>query len=171
VPPFKSDGLVKRQPVRFRVFEYVQEGGLWTASREVSLADDDAVELSWTVHLGIRKASFFEFLGLDGSPDGKPNTQRRNDGDEASLEIDPLPRSIGGHAAGPVAMSKGTSTTPAQERWPRPAPSPPITLLGELRTDQAGRLIVVPGAGIAGSQPGATIENYANNPGLVRRRR
>lgn len=165
VPPFKSDGLVKRQAARFRVFEYVQEGGLWTVSREVSLADDDVAELTWTVHLANRKASFFQFLGLDGSPDGKPNTQRRNDGEQENLEIDPLPRSVGGHDAGPVAMSKGTSDTPAQERWPRPAPSPPITSLGELRTDQAGRLIVVPGAGIAGSQRGATIDNYANNPG------
>ena len=166
VPPFKSNGLVKRQAARFRIWEYVENAGVWSASREVSLADDDVAELTWTVHLANRKASFFEFRGLDGSPDGKSNTKRRNDGDEASLEIDPLPRSIRGRSAGPVAMSKGTSGTPAQERWPHPAPNPAITSLGELRTDQAGRLIVVPGAGIAGNQQhSATIGNYANNPG------
>jgi hypothetical protein len=165
VPPFKSDGLVKRQAARFRVFEYVQDGNLWTVSREVSLADEDVTELTWTVYLANRKASFFDFQGLDGSPEGNPNTKRRNVGDEARLEIDPLPRSIGGRSAGPVAMNKGTSGTPAQERWPHPPPEPAITSLGELRTDQAGRLIVVPGAGTVGSQDGAEILNYANNPG------
>ena len=165
VPPFKSDGRVKRQAVRFRVFEFVRDGGQWTVSREVSLAEGDVAELTWTVHLANRKASFFEFHGLDGSPEGNPNIKRRNSGDDASLEIDPLPRSIGGRSAGPVEMSKGTSDAPAQERWPHPAPDPEITTLGELRTDQAGRLIVVPGAGIVGKQQGAKIGNYANNPG------
>jgi hypothetical protein len=165
VPPFKSDGRIKRQAVRFRVFEFVRDAGQWTVSREVSLADGDVAELTWTVHLANRKASFFEFHGLDGSPDGAANTKRRNNGDPANLEIDPLPRSIGGRSAGPVEMSKGTSDTPAQERWPNPAPDPDITTLGELRTDQVGRLIVVPGAGIVGKQRGATISNYANNPG------
>src|SRR5690349_2591376 len=165
VPPFKSDGRIKRQAVRFRVFELVRDGGQWTVSREVSLADGDVAELTWTVHLANRKTSFFEFHGLDGSPDGGANTKRRSNGDPAHLEIDPLPRSIGGRSAGPVEMSKGTSDTPAQERWPNPAPDPEITTLGELRTDQVGRLIVVPGAGIMGTQRGATISNYANNPG------
>jgi len=86
VPPFKSDGRVNRQAVRFRVFEFVRDGGQWTVSREVSLAE------------------------------GNPNIKRRNSSDDASLEIDPLPRSIGGRSAGPVEMSKGTSDAPAQER-------------------------------------------------------
>ena len=75
VPPFKSNGLVKRQAARFRIWEYVENAGVWSASREVSLADDDVAELTWTVHLANRKASFFEFRGLDGSPDGKSKHQ------------------------------------------------------------------------------------------------
>jgi hypothetical protein len=164
VPPFKSNGLIKRQAARFRIWEYVENAGVWSASREVSLEDDDVAELAWTVHLANRKASFFEFSGLTGSPGDKPNTVRRNKGAEPrTLEIDPLPRSIGGRSADPVDLSKGTSTTPSQERWPDPQPVRPITSLGQLRTDDAGRLIVIPGEGVASGRPKAKIHHYANN--------
>jgi hypothetical protein len=165
VPPFKSDGLVKRQAARFRIWEYVENGGVWSPSREVSLDDDDVAELTWTVHLANRKASFFEFHGLAGSPPHK-NDKRRNPGkDERTLEIDPLPRSIGGRSADPVDLSKGTSATPSQERWPDPQPMRKITSLGQLRTDAAGRLIVIPGEGIASGRDKAEIGDYANNNG------
>ena len=74
VPPFKSNGLIKRQAARFRIWEYVETNGVWTPSREVSLADDDVVELTWTVHLANRKASFLEFHGLAGSPSIRSET-------------------------------------------------------------------------------------------------
>lgn len=175
VPPFKSDGLIKRQAARFRIWEYVEEDGVLSPSRELTLGDANAVELVWTVHLANRKASFLKFNGLAGSPrqgvrngkldvDRRNNEQRRNrSADERTVEIDPLARSIGGRSADPVDLSKGTSATPAQERWPDPQPERPITSLGQLRTDDAGRLIVIPGAGIASGREGAEIGEYANN--------
>ena len=167
VPPFKTDGLVKRQAARFRVWEYLEDGGVFSPSREVSLEDQDVAELTWTVHLANRKASFFKFDGLSGSPQRGPNPHRRNDvdgRDVRTLEIDPLARAISGRSAEPVELSQGTSSTPSDERWPDPQPERPITSLGQLRTDDAGRLIVIPGAGIASGRPGAEMsDEYANN--------
>lgn len=50
VPAFKDGGgLVRRQAARFRIFEYVESGGLWTVSREITAKEADT--LTWTVHL------------------------------------------------------------------------------------------------------------------------
>ena len=169
VPPFKTGGLVRRQAARFRVFEYVESGGTFAVSREINLDEKDVAELTWKVHLANRKASFFEFDGLAGSPILKkqPKRERRNKGitDRRSLEIDPLPRTITGKSAGPVEFRKGTSKNPANELWPKPQPSPAIEYLGEIRTDDKGRLIVIGGQGIAAGRSGATITGYANNDG------
>ncbi|MGC5022938.1 LodA/GoxA family CTQ-dependent oxidase [Micromonospora sp. DT47] len=168
-PPFKSGGRVKRQAARFRIYEYTESGGVWSPSREVTLDDKDVVDLTWTVHLANRKASFFTFDGLAGSPllPVQPARRRRNPGvpDRRSLEIDPQPRSISGKNANPVKIDKGTSRNPAAELWPSPQPTPAITSLGQLRTDGQGRLIVVPGGGVAGARGGAAILDYANNDG------
>lgn len=167
VPSFKSGGLVKRQATRFRVWEYVEKGGVWSPSREVTLDDKDVVDLTWSLHLANRKASFFEFDGLAGSPllPVQPALKRRNAGvaNRRSLEIDPLPRSIKGRGK-TTEIRKGGSANPAAERWPTPQPVPAIEYLGELRTDDKGRLVVVPGAAAVGSR-GGPITDYANNDG------
>jgi hypothetical protein len=167
VPPFKAGGRLKRQACRFRIWEYTESGGVWTPSREVTLDDKDVVDLRWTVHVANKKASFFKFEGLLGSPLVPVNLgrARRNNGvaDRRSLEIDPLPRAIAGRSAKPVKLDKGGSRNPAGESWPIPQPVPAITSLGELRTDAKGRLVFVPAAGIAGARAGAPITDYANN--------
>ncbi len=168
VPPYKDGGKIKRQAARFRVYEYVDKGGQYTLSREVSLAEKDVTMLVWTVHLANRKASFFRFNGLAGND--RPNPRgRRNDrfaGDRRNLEIDPGERWIAGKNAKPVPFTRGTSANPARELWPNPKPAPEITTLGELRTDADGRLLVLGGSGLAASMPGAAaIADYANNDG------
>jgi hypothetical protein len=166
-PPFKAGGRTKRQAARFRVYEYTESGGVWTPSREITLDEKDVVDLTWTVHIANRKASFFTFDGLAGSPllPVQPARTRRNPGvaDRKTLEIDPLPRSIAGAVAKPVPIDQGTSGNPAAERWPMPQPVPAITSLGQLRTDDKGRLVAVPAGGVAGVRGGAPIVNYANN--------
>lgn len=166
VPPYKDGGRIKPQAARFRIFEYVEKGGLYTVSREVSLAEKDVTKLVWTVHLANRKASFFQFNGLAGSD--RPNAKGRRNAavvDRRKLEIDPKERSISGKNAKPVAISKGTSKNPASELWPDPKPVPEITSLGKLLTDADGRLLVLSGSGQTVSLPGKTIGNYANNDG------
>lgn len=166
-PPYKSGGRIKRQAARFRVYEYVDKGKGYEVSREITLDEKDVVELTWTVHLANRKASFFAFDGLAGSPllKKQPAPQRRNAAmlDKTRLELDPLPRSIKGRKAAKVEFRKAGNKA---ERWPVPAPVPNIEYLGELRTDDQGRLIVIGGEGLIGQQPGAPpISNYANNDG------
>jgi len=167
VPPFKSGGLIKRQAARFRIWEYVETDGVWSPHREVSLLDDDVAGLSWTTHLANRKASFFEFAGLTGSPlRPEPNIKRRNPGAGCILDIDPLPRTIAGRSAEPVELSRGTSATPELESWPPFSETSAITSLGQLRTDDAGRLIVIPASGATATLEGApSVKNYANNDG------
>jgi len=166
-PPYKTGGRIKRQAARFRIYEYVDKGGRYEMSREINLDEKDVVELTWTAHLANRKASFFIFDGLAGSPllKKQPKPQRRNSKivDRAKLELDPLPRSIKGRSTAKVEFRKAGN---ASERWPVPAPVPKIEYLGELRTDDKGRLIVIGGEGLVGQQPGApAISNYANNDG------
>lgn len=52
-PAYKKDGKIKKQAQRFRIYEY--ENG--RARREVTLEADDVKSITWTVHLGNRKAA------------------------------------------------------------------------------------------------------------------
>jgi hypothetical protein len=169
-PPFKVGGKVRRQAARFRIYEYTENKGLYTASREITADLADVATLTWTVHLANKKASFFKFDGLAGSPilPQQSKLVRRNARISAtakrSLEIDPGPRSISGVNAKPVEFRKGGAGPPGN--WPSPAPSPALEYLGELRTDDRGRLIVIGGAGVTARWPGAAdIVDYANNDG------
>src|SRR4029078_510722 len=112
--------------------------------------------------------SFLEFHGLAGTPQHQVrNDKRRNaGGDPRLLDVDPPPRSIARRSPGPVQLSKGTSATPDQESWPDLAQPTAITTLGELRTDNAGRLIVIPGEGATAVGQGVGgVHHYANNDG------
>ncbi|MES2887593.1 MAG: LodA/GoxA family CTQ-dependent oxidase [Pseudomonadota bacterium] len=158
VPDFKSGGLIKPQAARFRIWEYVDDGkGNWVPSREINLDEKDCVSLVWTAHLANRKGSFFEFAYLAGLE--RPAAKRRNDtqNERRKLEIDPLPRTISGRKAKPVEFRKGKSSNPAKELWPLPAPSPVLDYLGELRTDDAGRLLVIGGKGLGYNQGGTPL--------------
>jgi hypothetical protein len=168
VPPFKAGGRVKRQAARFRIWEYTESGGVWAPSREINLDEKDVVDIRWTVHVANKKASFFTFAGLAGSPllPVQPGRTRRNSGvpNRRTLEIDPRPRSIRGRNA-KVAIDQGGSNNPAAESWPAPQPVPPITSLGQLRTDDKGRLVFVPAGAVTGVRGGRPIVDYANNNG------
>ena len=170
VPPYKHAGAVKPQAARFRIFEYRRVGGKLSVAREVTLAESDVVTIDWQVHLANRKASFHEFDGLAG--EGTRPAKRRNEGlTVAELEIDPGPRSISGTDQEGVEFSKGTSANPGAETWPLyhgpspPAGTPVIGYLGELRTDEAGRLLVIGGRGHSATNTGTRLNHYANNDG------
>lgn len=133
---------IKRQAARFRIFGF--DGA--TLVKELTLGEPEVSSISWMVHLANKKASWKQFDGLN------PNAPLRNGSvtNRASLEVDPGPRTLTGpnQAAG---FLTGTFLG-------KPVP------LGEMRTDSAGRLLVLGGFGRSGSvPPGVSITHYANN--------
>ncbi len=120
-----------------------------------------------SVHLANKKSGFFAFDGLLGDvvygPTGvAPRRRNASVVNPKDLWLDPGVRRIGGRSAGPVEFSR---TTPAigPSFWPRQPLFPPIEYVGELRTDPAGRLVVLGGRGAVASIAGAADIRYYNN--------
>jgi hypothetical protein len=152
-------GRVKRQSARFRLYAHDAQGNVL---KEITAADAD---ITWTVHLANKKGSWFQFQGAAAEAEARRTGQdlplRNADVQNTpanlaarnALEIDPGPRSITGvGAAGdPYRFDSGTFLS---------VPVP----LGELRTDEAGRLFVLGGFGHSESvKPDNPIVEYANN--------
>jgi hypothetical protein len=136
-------GRVKRQAVRFRIFGFDAD--------DVPVAELTSAEaqITWTVHLVNRK----------GAADGFARKTRRNSGipDErrSELVIDPGPRQI-----------TGRDTTGEQYRFGGGTFLGAEVELGEVRTDDEGRLLVLGGHGRAGSVPAdAPMPSFADNDG------
>jgi hypothetical protein len=179
---FREKGI-KRQAARFRVYQYdVDERGHLTVSRELTLDEEDVKSIEWTVHLANTKASFHRFDGPLGDPTARPPVKKgvpdpRNatiKGAEARrrrLEIDPMARSVAGRE-----VTKGPKFAPGahpeHETWPTmddtDGGEKVIDYLGELRTDESGRLLVFGGHGKsrANHRGGLLVEdNFANYDG------
>jgi hypothetical protein len=134
-----SHGRIKRQAARFRLFGYDKKG---KRVKEITAAD---AAIEWTVHLANGKAAWKQFDGL------APNTPLRNAGvaSRSSLIIDPGQRTISGRRQR-AGFDTGTFlgvTVP----------------LGEIRTDNRGRLLVLGGFGHSASPTNAPITTFANN--------
>ena len=169
IPPggFKDTaGRIKRQAARFRLYGLDQDGEVVA---EVTAAD---AEIRWTAHLANTKAAWYTFdLALDipeakglpaaplqAAPD-PTRSPRRNAAitDRTRLQIDPGPRSIGGANANADGQDAGALFDGGaflDQQVP----------LGELRTDDAGRLLVLGGTGRSGpAVPGMIAATFANN--------
>jgi hypothetical protein len=172
---YKSNGQVKPQAARFRVWEYRNDPatGRLVPIGEVTLGTQNVTSIRWTAHLANKKASFYGFHGPAGesSPyvsadaDTTPGALRNASvADRASLEIDFGARSISGPSQPPVLFAPDA----AHQIFPRkPNGDPVIDYLGQLRTDADGRLIVIGGAGKAGyiGDAPTPLASYANNDG------
>lgn len=148
-------GAMKRQAARFRVYGYDASGKV---VREIT--DGPGTTVTWRVHLANKKAAWYRFpLALD-IPEARQLAPeqygRRNatETDRQSLVIDPGSRGISGVRQGPVAFDNGRVKNTR-------------VYLGELRTDERGRLIVLGGRGASGSfrTPAAPLTDFANNDG------
>jgi hypothetical protein len=152
-PGFYRDkqGRLKRQAARFRVYGYDKHNRL---VGELTAAD---AEIQWTVHVANKKAAWYDFdIALDlpeavGIRSARRNAQIQGE-DRRRLIIDAGPCNIAG----------------------RLRDAPPLVgrffghdvYLGELRTDEEGRLLFLGGLGRSGTPfrdffPPST---FANNP-------
>lgn len=164
---FRDDqGRMCRQAARFKIF--ANDG------QEITLSTPGVKSITWTVHMANKKSSWYEFATNEGEHGYASNHPLRNahitGDDRLKLIIDPGPRQISGSNIGPVAMDRNSVPSGYQgANFPDGLLYPTeemINTLGELRTDADGRLLVLGGLGIAGSEdPNPVIKQYANNDG------
>jgi len=154
VPSFKdSQGAIKRQAARFRIYAYDADGEV---IREIT-ADDPNTEIVWTVEVANKKAAWYEFieaLDLEGAPPAdrrnaniqppKHIDDRSADNPRKQLEIRPRPQMIAGRNQPGRRFDDGHFMDKS-------------VYLGEVRTDDQGRLLFLGGYGDSKSA-------YPNNP-------
>lgn len=143
-----AEGRIKRQAARFRVY------GLNAAGHVVKEITANDAEVEWRVHVANRKAAWYQFnnamdLG-EFAQSALPRNSSTVGADRSKLVIDPGPRRISGRNAAAVPLDGGTFQGHAMP-------------LGELRTDDHGRLLFLGGLGSAwGASP---VTTFANNDG------
>jgi hypothetical protein len=154
-PGFYRDGkgALKRQAVRFRIY------GLNARGQVVAELTPSNAEITWNVHLANKKAAWYQFqLALDiPEVNSAPHAYLRNVAvaDRNDLVIDPGGREIKGaniHGGSSYAFDTGKFM------------GIPV-YLGEIRTDEQGRLLVFGGFGKSASYDGSLALTFANNEG------
>jgi len=147
-----STGAMKRQAARFRVY------GLNAGGQVVCELTPDVADVSWTAHIVNAKAAWYQFqLAMDiPEAHSAPPSLLRNSGvqDRSTLRIDPGLRSIAGvnQCGAGFEFDSGMFLNTK-------------VYLGELRTDDKGRLLVLGGRGVSGSPANAPLPDFANNDG------
>ncbi len=134
-----ASGAIKRQAARYRLYGYDCHGNVVA---EVTPSKNTEVE--WTVHMANRKAQWFEFAAAMALQATKNiSVTLRNPkvkgSDRDALAIDPGAKSI-----------KGTNIQSEDKKLIGKFEDTDV-LIGELRTDVAGRLLVLPGHGVSAS--------------------
>jgi L-Lysine epsilon oxidase N-terminal/L-lysine epsilon oxidase C-terminal domain len=145
-----NPAAVKRQAARFRIYGYDSHG------KVVQEITADEAQIEWTVHLANKKAEWHEFQGPDGEQSFLTSPRRNSDiANRRSLILDPGADTV-----------TGRNDRKELSDLLRVAQPPLNVTLGEIRTDDKGRLLVLGGLGRSGSwKPANSIINYANNNG------
>ena len=144
-----ASGAIARQAARFRLYGYDADGNV---VKELTAADG---AIDWTVSVANKKAAWYDFDTAMDIPVAQP-VSRRNDkvtgADRDRLVVASGEQSIGGAGASPVALDQGRFL---DERVP----------LGELMTDEHGRLVFVPADGRGYSPDQAPLTTFSDNDG------
>lgn len=152
-----ADGAIKRCAARFRVYANLLDGTV------VELTLDTVDRIEWRVSIANLKAGWYEFnQAMDLPPKFVKDAARRNetlplpDQDRRKmLDIVPAARSIAGRSVSGVSYQFGDGLFCGSPVY-----------LGEVRTDEAGRLLVLGGRGLSGSFPAERRPvTFANNEG------
>lgn len=174
-----GEGRIKRQAARFQIWAYDDEH---PTGRPLKLGDPvegggnagTLVNIQWRVYVANKKASWYEFAQLEGEHGYDPAHKLRNaaiTGDDARqhLIIDPGPGTVDHQTQRTAHFHRDGCDVYAPTFPPALKPNS-IDTLGDLLTDDSGRLLVLGGHGHSGSylydefgQP--RIETYANNDG------
>lgn len=145
-----ADGRLKRQAVRFRAYARLKDDSIMELTASVG------AEVTWRVEVANLKAGWYEFRQAMDLPDGISLPAPRRNAAEANrdlLDIRPRARSIAGTSRkGPeFAFDDGTFFGKR-------------VYLGELRTDDEGRLIFLGGLGTSSHKvDGTSPTTFANN--------
>jgi L-Lysine epsilon oxidase N-terminal/L-lysine epsilon oxidase C-terminal domain len=142
-----GDGAIKRQAARFRIYGYNAAGEV---VGEVT-PESKGIDITWTVHVANRKPQWYRFLSALDIPEAVSEIcirRNKNYPKREELAIDPGPRSISGvNISGGAGHAFDTGTFKAKTTVP----------LGEIRTDEAGRLLVLGGTGYSASPSNAPV--------------
>ncbi len=155
---FKNEaGELRKEAARFRLYGYDEDGQV---VQEITALD---AEITWEVHLANRKAAWYQFYNAMDLAQYAMSTTFRNGsitgGSRAALVIDPGALRIDGCGTnGPRYRFDGG--------YIRFGGGGPIQVpLGELRTDEQGRLLVLGGHGTSASATNQPAITFANNEG------
>lgn len=156
-------GRIKKQAQRFRVYAYDDQGRV---IREVTNAGTDRV--AWKVQLANTKAAWYEFnnpLDMGDYAPGLAGKLRNNFfvGKERDvLEIRSAEVTVSGADVNADGADPNKSLSGSFWKAPNQVEVP----LGDLRTDAAGRLLVMPGNGKSDSaMRQSPINNFSDNDG------
>ncbi len=181
VKTFKdAQGRVKRQAARFQIFAYDE----WNPDgRPLAIGDPvegggnhgALVDIQWRVYVANKKASWYPFSELKGEHGYAPGSPRRNADvtgqDRDRLIIDPGPRSVNATTDRRAHFDRSGGIGAYATTFPPKGLQPfDIDTLGEMMTDDKGRLVVLGGHGRSGMQVtdgsgSPKIEDYANTDG------
>lgn len=151
-----KSGAIKRQAARFRVYGYDKDGEV-----VAEITDSDNSSIEWSVHLANKKAAWYEFnAAMDIPATVNLTVPLRNPKvtgkDRDGLVIDTGVTTIKGENES-GAKYKMTGDFKATSKAKKVA-----VMLGELRTDEEGRLLVLPGHGISASPTDQPVFDPAN---------
>jgi hypothetical protein len=143
-------GALKRQAAQFRIY------GFNAAGKAIKELTSDNATIVWHSHLANQKSSWYQFqmaLDIPDAVDAPPSLLRNIDvKDRNSLIIDGKEKSITG---------PGISAGPKFEGHFQGKK----VYLGEMRTDEKGRLIMLGGHGVSENIKGDIAITFANNEG------
>ena len=151
-----SKGAIKRQAARFRVYGYDADG------KVVAELNADNAAVNWEVHVANKKSSWYVFNTAMDIPEAVPVPLRNSNisgEDREDLNIDPGPRSITGKSInngnGFKKYAFDTGKFLGEDVY-----------LGELQTDEKGRLLFLGGRGVSQSVYNNNfITGYGNEDG------
>ncbi len=147
------DGRVKKQVARFRVYAFdAQDNPI------AEITHSDTCQITWNVHVANIKAGWYEFNNaLDlpglGVPAG-PRNPKVKGAARANLVIKPRPKTI-----------QGEGVQGPEYRFDDGKFYDKNVCLGEIRTDEKGRLLFFGGDGDSESRTNEAATTFANNVG------